>query len=190
MRAGQLDFLDDPGRFKALRGRLGSMLQAEKDALLGSLESAMKSSAWATKELFEPGIRNFCLQEQLGGRGMVKQLEHFLGDQEYLFKFFFQNAFASGRVPKVADLLRQGINIPAFRFRLEAVDMLVELDGASALPMLFNLVSGLDTRAAGSKDLLARIEANLDALAEASAENPKLAGVFTRLRLLLVQQAP
>ncbi|MBN2153177.1 MAG: hypothetical protein JW839_17115 [Candidatus Lokiarchaeota archaeon] len=189
MRAGQLDFLDDPERFKALRGRLRSMQRAERDALLASLEASMRSSAWATKDLFKPGIRNFWLQERLGGRGTVKQYEHFLGDQEYLFKFFFQNAFASGKVPGAMDLLRQAINIPSFRFRLESIDMLVELDGAVALPALFNLVSGLEAREVGSKDLLARIEANLDALGEASTASPKLAGVFTRLRLLLVERS-
>ncbi len=190
MKVDQLGFLEDPVRFRTMRGSITSMSPAEKTDILKKLEAAMKSSAWATKELFKPGIRNFFLQEQLGGRGMVKQLEHFLGDQEYLFKFFFQNAFAGGNVPGVMDLLSQGINIPPFRFRLESIDMLVELGGAGALPTLFNLVSGLDEREAGTKDVIARIEVNLDALAETSTTNPKLADVFTRLRLLLVERAP
>jgi hypothetical protein len=190
VKAGCLDFLDDPARFKEMRVRITSMNLAEKSDLSKRLEATMKSSAWATKALFNPGIRNFYLQEQLGATSMVKQFEQFLGDQEYLFKFFFQNAFAGGRVPKVLDMLRQGINIPAFRFRLEAIDMLVELDGAGALPTLFNLVSGLDEREAGSKEVIVRIEANLDALAETSRASPKLADVFTRLRFLLVSQAP
>jgi len=190
VKGAQLDFLEAPSRFKTMRGSIASMSQAEKADILKQLEAAMKSSAWATKDLFKPGIRNFSLQEQLGGRGMVKQFEHFLGDQEYLFKFFFQNAFTGGKVPGVMDLLRQGINIPSFRFRLESIDMLVELDGAGALPALFNLVSGLDEREAGTKDVIGRIEANLEALAEASTASPKLADVFTRLRLLLVERAP
>jgi hypothetical protein len=190
VKAEQLSVLDDAARFKATCDTLASMNQAEKADFLKRLETDMKSSAWATKELFKPGIRNLYLQGQLGNRGMVKQFEHFLGDQEYLFKFFFQNAFAGGKVPQVMDLLRQGINIPAFRFRLESIDMLVELDGAGALPTVFNLVSGLGGCEAGSKDVIRRIEANLDALAEASTANQKLADVFTRLRLLLVRQAP
>ncbi|MEX2683128.1 MAG: hypothetical protein Q6373_016180 [Candidatus Sigynarchaeota archaeon] len=190
MKSEKLDFLEDPEKFKAIRRNIASMSQAEKADILKNLEAEMKSSAWATKALFKPGIRNFFLQEQLGGQGMVKQFEHFLGDQEYLFKFFFQNAFTGGKVPGVMDLLRQGINIPSFRFRLESIDMLVELDGAGSLPTLFNLVSGLSEREASNKDVIARIEANLDALAEAGTASPKLADVFTRLRLLLVERAP
>lgn len=163
------------------------MTPAEKASLLGRLEATMRSSAWATKALFKPGIRNFSLQEQLGGGAMVKQFEHFLGDQDYLFKFFFQDAFAMGKIPTVMDLVRQGINIPSFRFRLEAIDMLVEIDGARAIPVLFNLVSGLETTVAGARDVLARVELLLDDLAIAVEAAPAFSAVFGKLRLLLVE---
>ncbi len=187
MKAERLVFLEDPVRFKAMRDSITSMEQAEKVDILTRLEVVMKSSAWATKELFKPGIRNLYLQEQLGTRGMVKQFEHFLGDQEYQFKFFFQNAFASGMVPHVLDLLRQGINLPSFRFRLESLDMIVEIDGAKAVPVLFNLVSGLDIAAAGARDVVARIVNLLDEIAVTVDAEPAFALVFGKLRLLLVE---
>jgi hypothetical protein len=184
----KLDFLDDPHLYKSALGQVSAQPINDRSALRARLETSMTSSAWATKQLFKPGIRNLFLQERLGVRAVVKQFQHFLGDQEYLFKFFFLNAFSNGNVPCVVDLLQQGINIPAFRFRLEAIDMLVELGGAGALPAIFNLVSGLDGHATGTKDVLARVDANLYVLAENSMSSPKLTDAFTRLRLLLVQQ--
>ena len=86
----------------------------KKQKFLRNLEVDLKSSAWATKTLFKPGIRNLYLQERLGAGKMVKKMQNFLGDQEYMFKFFFQNAFAMGKVPLVVELLKQGMNQPLF----------------------------------------------------------------------------
>nr|MDO8111541.1 hypothetical protein [Candidatus Sigynarchaeota archaeon] len=182
------DFLSDGQQFKKKVAEIHGWPPAAKQDLLAQLEAHMKSSAWATKALFKPGIRDLYLQEQLGARsGKVKQFEHFLGDQEYLFKFFFQNFFNQGEIPGIIDLLKQGINLPSFRYRLESIDMLVELEGANAIPGLYNLVSGLDIAQQGARDVVTRIDACLDELSTASEASPKANDLLFKLRLLLMQ---
>ncbi|HME55626.1 MAG TPA: hypothetical protein VKM55_25695 [Candidatus Lokiarchaeia archaeon] len=186
MSIDSIDFLDDATSFKR---KLEQLPQSddEKRALLENLETFMKSSAWATKILFKPGIRNFYMQEQLRVQITTKQFEHFLGDQEYLFKFFFQNFFSRGELPGVVDLLKQGINLPSFRFRLDSIDMLVELDAKGAILLLFNLVSGLDQNQPDACKILSRIEAGLDDLATACKAAPKFKKIFDELRFLMAR---
>ena len=182
------DFLEDAASFKQKLAQLPES-DDEKQALLDNLDAYMKSSAWATKVLFKPGVRNFYLQEQLGVRITTKQFEHFLGDQEYQFKFFFQNFFSRGELPGVVDLLKQGINMPSFRFRLDAIDMLVELEAKSSISLLFNLVSGLDQHQPDASEIIARIEANMDDLAAACESSDNFMSIFRELRLQMARFA-
>lgn len=187
MSVNPIDFLDDAVTFKKELEIICTISSQEKNELLENLDAFMKSSAWATTVLFKPGIRNIYLQEQLGARITTKQFEHFLGDQEYQFKFFFQNFFSRGELPSVVDLLKQGINLPSFRFRLDSIDMLVELDAKSAIPLLFNLVSGLDRNQPDASKILSRIEANLDDLSTACDASPKFRKIFDELRFLMAR---
>ena len=183
-----LDWLDDPARFAIRLGMLDNLDGIDQHLLLEQLERHLTSSSWVTARLFKPGIRNLFLQERLGSTAMLKKLELFLGDQEYHFKFFFQDATRRGKVPGVLELLRQAINVPRFRFRLEAIDMLVELDSARVVPVLFNLLSGMppgDEHGAAIHD---RVDANLDALAELVEKEPGFDDAFRRLRLLLASR--
>ncbi len=184
-----LDFLLDPAAFKRVLAGAGNLSKQEAEALVDRLVqyTGMSSSSWVTTELFKPGIRDLFMQEKLGATNMIKKMEHFLGDQEYLFKFFFQNAIVNGSVPTVIDLLKQGINIPLFRFRLDAVDMLVELGDARIIPVLYNLVTGLDTSGEGNRNIIERLDHGIEALELMINGQPKFADAFRQLRLLLVQ---
>jgi hypothetical protein len=190
MDSQSLDFLEDRFRFNAILSKIEAMDDLEKANLLQRLESRLVvSSSWVTSVLFKPGIRNLLLQEKLGERlgttNQIKQMEQFLGDQDYQFKFFFQRAISHGTIPTVIDLLKQAINLPRFRFREEAIDLLAELAGVEAVPFLFNLVSGLDPRRDRIACIVTRIEGVLDILAEHVDAEPRFGDTFKRLRLAL-----
>nr|MDO8115587.1 hypothetical protein [Candidatus Sigynarchaeota archaeon] len=184
-----LDFLLDPAAFKVALAGIGTLSERETSTLVDKLShyTGMSSSSWVTTELFKPGIRDLFMQEKIGAPNMIKKMEHFLGDQEYLFKFFFQNAIMKGSVPSVLDLLNQAINIPLFRFRLDSIDMLVELSDASIIPALYNLVTGLDMTILANKLVVERVERAMESLASLVDEQPKFTAVFRQLRLLMVQ---
>jgi hypothetical protein len=171
--------------FKKLR-EVEKLRDKKKQKFLRNLEVDLKSSAWATKTLFKPGIRNLYLQERLSAGKMVKKMQNFLGDQEYMFKFFFQNSFAKGKVPLVVELLEQGINLPRFRFRLESTTMLIELAPKRALIAIFNLLSGLDRADPIYNQMPDYIGQNFERLADAGNQNPKLKEIFKQIRMLLL----
>ena len=186
METHSLGFLDDRLEFGEMLASIDDLDDNAKATLLDELERGfIVSSSWVTPVLFKPGIRNLFLQEHLGATGIIKKMEQFLGDQDYHFKFFFQDAVRHGRVPAVLELVKQSINLPRFRFRLLAIDMLVELAGAEAVPFLFNLVSGLDPRRDDVAGIAGQVESNLDQLAGVVENESKFRDAFKRLRLAL-----
>lgn len=182
-----LEFLDDPKQFKGLMEGLDAMDDAEKSLLAQKLEKTLTSSSWVSNKLFKPGVRNLHVLERIQARGMYKKLVTFLGDQYYHFKFFFQNKASKGSIPTVMDLLKQAINMPRFRFRLEAMDLLVEFLGVSSLPVMYNLVNGIETPDSGTRLLIENIEQNLAFLTENYSMEPKFKGIFKDIRFKLME---
>lgn len=185
-----LGWLEEPVSFAARLASLPALDLVDRAILLEQLDRHLTSSSWVTARLFKPMVRNLHVQGILGAPGMFKKLELFLGDQEYHFKFFFQDAMRRGAIPTVLDVLHQAINMPRFRFRLEAIDMVAELDPARAIPALCNLLSGMAAGDPAAGSIHARVDAALEVLAPAVDAVPALAGAFRELRLLLAARDP
>lgn len=141
------------------------MGKGERETLLAELGDHLTSSSWVNEHLFKPGMRNLFLQEKCRGFTKFNDMVVFLGDQYYHFKFFFQNLMNSReQFPTVVGFLQQAINISRFRFRLQALDMLVELAGCEALPSLINLVNGFHAINSATRGILDRLEGCMDVL--------------------------
>ena len=184
--ASNLDFLNDRKQFKDLFERLDAMDDAGKLQLAEMLKKAITSSSWVSNKLFKPGVRNLLVLEKIQVQGMYKKLVTFLGDQYYHFKFFFQNKASKGETPTVIEFLKQAINMPRFRFRLEAVDLVVEFMGLSSLPVIFNLVNGIDAPDEGTRSLIENIEQNLVFMTENVPMEPKFKAISKDIRFKLL----
>lgn len=182
-----LEFLNDRVEFKKFLDGLDEMDSIEKLVIAEKLENKLTSSSWVTNRLFKPGIRNLFILEKIQPHGMYKKLVNFLGDQYYHFKFFFQNKASQGNIPTVMELLKQAVNMPRFRFRMEALDMLVELKGYASLPDVYNLLSGI-SRDDKDLDVIAEaIESNLGYLVENLGRGEKYYDFFKKIRFKLLE---
>lgn len=182
-----LDLLGDAGKFKEFLITIDGMESLEKIILVETLEKQLTSSSWVSNEIFKPGVRNLYLQEKLGATGMYNKMILFLGDQYYHFKFFFQNKMSKGDIPAVLDLLQQGVNSPRFRFRLEAIECLIELRECLCLPTIINLLNGFDKKPAEAIPILEILKQNLDFLAGCMDREEKYRELFSILRLRMLE---
>jgi len=182
-----MDFLKDQGKFQEIIAELDKLNAAKRKILLQRLEERLVGSSWVSTDLFKPGMRNLYLQEKLGGLRMFQKFVNFLGDQYYHFKFFFQNKIKRGVTPKVNELLNQAINMPNFRFRLEAIDLAIEFQGEKALPQLFNLINGLDKDKKNARLIIKRLQVKLDEIATLVSGKKEFERLFRDFRLKMIE---
>ncbi|MHA1681638.1 MAG: hypothetical protein ACTSUE_11565 [Promethearchaeota archaeon] len=182
-----LVFLKNGKKFKEILENLSVMASAEKRDLLNKLERHLTSSSWVSNEIFKPGVRNLFIQEKLGAKGMYNKLVIFLGDQYYHFKFFFQEKMRKGEIPAILNLLRQGVNLPRFRFRLESMECLIEIQGCLALPAIINLLNGFDKKPGETSSILNMIRLHLDDLAACMEREEKYRKLFSILQMRMLE---
>ncbi|MHA1792874.1 MAG: hypothetical protein ACTSVI_09535 [Promethearchaeota archaeon] len=184
-----LTFLHDRLAFKKFLMSFDSLTVDDKNSLLEKLQEDLRSSSWVSKDLYKPGIRNLFIQEKLSAKNMYQNFVKFLGDQEYHFKFFFQNMVSKGKIPTVMDFLRQAINTPRFRFRSESIDLLIEINGKAAIINLINLIAGLNTEKNNeeSRLVIERIKSNLDLLSSRVNNDTKLMTLLEKLKDSITQ---